>query len=158
MSGLSKIPKEARVPPSLSERLSLAVSGVNSCSYCSWLHSKKALELGFSEEDVEGMLQGDLAGLNRAESAAVLYAQHWADTEGDVSREARSSLREFWTEGAIRSMEAYIQAVYFGNLCSNTVVTYNDKEHPRKHGPGTFLTFLLSWPVAVFIRRGSGKS
>lgn len=153
MSGLGKIPKEARVPPDLTERISLAVSGVNSCAFCSWLHAKKALELGFSEADVEGMLQGDLSALNKAEAAVVLYAQHWADTDGNPSEEARHGLEEFWTEATIRSVEAFILSTYFGNLCSNTVVAFRQGAIPRKYRPGVLLTFLLSLPVASIIRR-----
>jgi len=153
MSGLGRIPKDERVPPSLTERITLAVSGVNECEYCSWLHSKKALELGFSEKDVENMLRGDLSGLNRAEAAAVLYAQHWADTDGNVSTDARKGLEEFWTEGAVRSIEAFIVSAYFGNLCSNTVVAFQNGAIPGRFRPGMLLTYLLSLPVAAVIRK-----
>ncbi len=151
MSGLSRIPQAERIPSSLTERINLAVSGVNECDYCSWLHTKKALELGFSKKDVEGMLQGDLSGLNRAEAAVILYAQHWADTDGNVSAKARKGLEEFWDEETIKSVEAFIVSVYFGNLCSNTVAAFRAGTLPRPFG--WQITFLLSLPVASFIQK-----
>ncbi len=70
------------------ERLMLAVTEVNGCAACAWAHTKAALESGMSGEEIRSMLQGEVEQVPVDDMAAVMFAQHYADTRGNPSRAA----------------------------------------------------------------------
>lgn len=156
MMGLRKLPADQRISKQLGEKISLAVSGVNQCRYCSWLHTKTALEKGVSQEEINALLSVEFGNLASEEAAAVLYAQHWADRDGDVAPETREKLLAEYGPHRTAEVEAHIRAVYFGNLCSNTVVAYRQARSEGRERPTTLLTYLLALPVASAIKWQSG--
>jgi AhpD family alkylhydroperoxidase len=70
------------------ERLMLAVVSVYGCRYCSWIHTGGALRSGISEEEIIGLLVGSVDNCPQDEAVAVLYAQHWADSDAKPDPEA----------------------------------------------------------------------
>ena len=76
------------------ERIMLAVTEVNKCAMCSYAHTKIALEAGLEKEEIRAMLAGDLSGAKQEELAALLFAQHYADTRGKPSAEAWQAIVE----------------------------------------------------------------
>jgi AhpD family alkylhydroperoxidase len=58
------------------ERLMLAVSAVNGCRYCSFVHAQQALKAGLSDPEVRALCAGALGGCPEEELPALLYAQH----------------------------------------------------------------------------------
>lgn len=96
-----KVSKNKIVPPAFRERLMLAVVSVYGCRYCSWLHTREALRSGISEEEVVGLLTGSVDNCPQDEAVAVLYAQHWADSDGKPDPEAVRRLEQtYGTEKA----------------------------------------------------------
>lgn len=156
MLGLRKLPTDKRISKQLGEKISLAVTGVNKCRYCSWLHTKTALEKGLSRKEIEALLSAEFEGAGPNELSAILYAQHWADTNGDVDAEARQRVLDEYGAFKTSEIEAMIQAVYFGNLCSNTVVAFKEAKAKGRERPVTLLTYIFALPVAAAIRRSSG--
>lgn len=156
MMGLRSLPSDQRISKQLRERISLAVSGVNDCRYCSWLHTKTALETGLPKQEIDALLSTQFDNVAPDELSAILYAQHWADRDGDVSPEARERVLNEYGPYRVSEMEASIRAVYFGNLCSNTVVASRQAKSEGQRPPVGWLTFILSLPVASAIRRMSG--
>jgi AhpD family alkylhydroperoxidase len=148
-------PRRERISPAYSEKIMLAVTGVNQCAFCSWLHTRTALAKGVGLDEIQALLGGDLSGLSEEEAAGVLYAQHWADTQGRVSPEARQRMLDTYGAGRTRQIEAFIQMVYFGNLCSNTVVMRR-KVREAAARPSLFVVWL-AWPIATFIRIGGRR-
>lgn len=156
MAGLSRIPEEERITPEFSERIMLAVTAVNKCGACSFLHTKTALEKGVQLEQIHEILEGEIGSFSDEEMPAVLYGQHFAETRGKVSAEARAKLVDSYGPRKARHIEGYISVVCFGNLCSNTV-------HARENAPsgdgapriGLGL-YLLTKPIAAGIKR-SGR-
>ncbi len=134
------------ISPRLSEIISLSVSRVNDCSNCSYLHSRTALESGLNENEINLLLNGDYGQLSQNELPAVLYAQHWAEQNGKVSRKARNTALEFYGENALKSIEISIKSVIFGNLCSNTV-----EEKRSGNSKISLLPYILSLPIAGVI-------
>lgn len=65
-----------------SERIMLAVTEVNGCEVCSYVHTKIALENGMSKEEVHSILSGSSKTIPEEELTAVLFAQHYADSRG----------------------------------------------------------------------------
>ncbi|MBN1686571.1 MAG: carboxymuconolactone decarboxylase family protein [Spirochaetales bacterium] len=156
MMGLRKLPPDQRISKQLGEKISLAVSGVNNCRYCTWLHTKTALEKGLSKREIDALLAAEFDGVAPEEQTAILYAQHWADREGDVSAEARQRVLDEYGPHRTAEIEASIRAVYFGNLCSNTVVACREAKAEGREPPVSLFTYVMSFPVAGAIRRMSG--
>ncbi|MCK4697743.1 MAG: carboxymuconolactone decarboxylase family protein [Dehalococcoidia bacterium] len=83
------------------ERLMLAVVSVYGCPLCSWLHTGGALRSGIAEEEIIGLLVGSVDNCPEDEAVAVLYAQHWADSDAKPEPEAVKRLEQtYGTEKA----------------------------------------------------------
>ena len=66
--------------PKFRERIMLAVTQVNECSFCSFAHTRMALAAGVERDEVRALLAGEFEGVPDQEHAALLYAQHWAES------------------------------------------------------------------------------
>jgi AhpD family alkylhydroperoxidase len=146
------IGRENRISPEFAEKIMLAVTGVNRCVYCSYLHSKTALEKGISEEEINRLLQEDVGELPEEEAIGVSYAQHWADTGGEVSESAGSRLVGYYGKKKARHIEAHIRAVYLGNMVCNTVYAFQNNMIDKKEKKKLYLTYILSLPLASMIK------
>lgn len=60
------------------ERIMLAVTEVNGCTMCSFVHTKLALKAGLSQQDIQELLAGELVGVPPGESLGVLFAKDYA--------------------------------------------------------------------------------
>ena len=143
-----------KIKPDFAEKIMLSVTGVLKCSYCNYLHTKIALEKGISGNEITELLGGEYSNVPAIQAPALLYAQHWADTDGKVSPEARKNLYKHYGKDIGRDIEMHIKMVYFGNMSGNTVEI-------RKQGTKSNFTFkeniayFSSLPVAFFIRKAA---
>jgi AhpD family alkylhydroperoxidase len=103
------------------ERLMLAVTAVNGCSYCSYAHARQALAEGIDSGEVEALQDGVLENSPREEVPALLYAQHWAETAGKIDLAARERIIEMYDEGTVNAIELALQTIQMGNLLGNTM-------------------------------------
>lgn len=62
------------------ERIMLAVTEVNGCAMCSYVHTKIALSSGMPKENIQALLQGDTSCVPVDEAVAVLFGQHFASS------------------------------------------------------------------------------
>lgn len=76
----------------LRERVMLAVSEVNGCAMCAHFHAQLALKAGIDNAEVQEILRAGYDSVPKEHLTAVLFAQHWADTQGEVDPEARQQL------------------------------------------------------------------
>jgi AhpD family alkylhydroperoxidase len=70
------------------ERIMLAVTEVNGCAMCSFVHTKLALQSGMSRENIQALLGGDTSMVPLEESVAILFGQHFASSKESPSDEA----------------------------------------------------------------------
>ncbi len=143
------------ISPSFSERIALAVSGVTNCAYCSWLHTKTSLEKGMSEKEIKRLLDGDIKDVPEQEAPALFYVQHRADSDGGFSPEARQRIVDFYGEEKTGHIDFMFKAVYFGNLCSNTVYSVRNNMVQGRKDLKFRIVYFFSLPIAYFIRKGS---
>ena len=73
---------KGELPLDFQERIMLAVTSVNRCRYCTFVHTRAALAAGISPEDAAALLEGSVDAAPEDEATALLYAQHWAETDG----------------------------------------------------------------------------
>ncbi|HEO69847.1 MAG TPA: carboxymuconolactone decarboxylase family protein [Candidatus Hydrogenedentes bacterium] len=109
------------IAPAFRERLMLAVTQVNGCRYCSFAHSRRALKEGLSQREIEALLQGSLDDVPEAERTAVLYAQHWAETEGHPDPQAHERLIGEYGAEMAAYITAALRTIRMGNLTGNTL-------------------------------------
>jgi AhpD family alkylhydroperoxidase len=109
------------IPADLRERLMLAVTQVNGCRYCAQVHARQALAEGVPPEEVEALLAGTVDNCPPEQVTGVLYAQHWADTQGEPDPEARRRLVEAYGEAQAEAIDLHLRVIKSGNYLGNTL-------------------------------------
>lgn len=106
--------------PRFRERLFLAVISVNRCRYCTYFHTRSALHSGLTRDDVQRLLTGVVENVPVEEVNALLYALHWADTNGRPDSQARADLVEAYGAKKSRAIEMALLLIRIGSLCGNS--------------------------------------
>lgn len=70
--------KERLMNKKLKEQIMLAITEVNGCAMCSYMHTKMALSAGMSREEIQQILGGDTSNIPVENAVAVLFAQDFA--------------------------------------------------------------------------------
>jgi AhpD family alkylhydroperoxidase len=102
------------------ERLMLAVISVYGCRYCSWAHTREALRSGVSQEEIGRLLKGSIDSCPEGEAVALLYAQHWADSDMKPDYEAVNRLLETYGIEKADAINLVLRMIRVGNLTGNT--------------------------------------
>ena len=55
-----------------------------------------------------------------SEAAAIMFAQHYADTNGNIDPASRLALNQHYIPWQQREILSYIHTIYMGNLSGNT--------------------------------------
>lgn len=105
----------------------LAVSQVNGCRICSYVHTKHALQTGTSNEALAQLLVGDLDAVDEDEAAALLFAQHYADEQGEYSAEAFQKIIDYYGTDKAYGILATIKIIMFGNALGITQGFFTDR-------------------------------
>ena len=98
----------------------LAVTSVEGCRYCSYLHTKLALKDGISQEEIGKLLSGDVEGCTEEEAVAILYAQHWAESNARPDPEVAQKLQEIYGSEEAEAIHLMLRMIRLGNLLGNT--------------------------------------
>ena len=112
---LVRASRSRRVSKAFSERIMLAVTQVNNCRYCNYYHTREALRAGVSPLQLQGLLEGDLSLAPVEEHAALLFAQHYAESGGHPHVEAQQHLDEVYGREMSRDIMAYVRMIMVGN-------------------------------------------
>jgi len=112
--------RDDQLDPAFRERLMLVVTGVNGCRYCSYVHAREALAAGLSAEEIAALEAGELGEGPDEELPALLYAQHWADTDAQPDPDARRRVRDRYGEERLERIEVVLRMIRMGNLMGNT--------------------------------------
>jgi AhpD family alkylhydroperoxidase len=108
------------VAPAFRERLMMAVTAVNACRYCSYFHAREALAVGIAPEEASRLLSGVIDNTHLEEATALLYAQHWAETDAQPDPGARQRLIDAYGEQTTADIELILRMIRWGNLMGNT--------------------------------------
>ena len=103
------------------ERLMLTVTSVNRCRYCSYAHARQALVEGIDEDEVSALQGGILEDCPKDELPGLLYAQHWAETQGNAEPKIRERLVQEYNEETVKAIDLTLQTIQMGNLLGNTL-------------------------------------
>lgn len=84
------------VSKDFSNRIMLAVTKVNGCRLCNYLHTKNALKSGMTATEIQALVAGDLDNVPADEAVALIFAQHYAETKAKPAPEAYQRLLTIW--------------------------------------------------------------
>jgi AhpD family alkylhydroperoxidase len=119
-----KVLKEIKIrgllSPSFQERLILAVTAVNDCRYCSYFHTGQALKSGISPEEIEMLLSSTIDNCPDDEKLAVVYAQHWAETDAHPDPEAFKRLEEAYGVEKTAAIHLILRMIRTANLLGSS--------------------------------------
>lgn len=106
--------------PKFRERVMLAVTEVNNCRHCTRVHTRMALDAGMEKEDVDAILKGCFNDVPEAERTALLFGQHWAETEGNPDPAAVEKLESAYGKELAEQIQLAIRVIKTGNYTGNT--------------------------------------
>lgn len=109
------------VSPAFRERLMLTVTAVNGCRYCSYAHSRLALRSGVSPQELAEFAKGSIpAGTPADEVIALLYAQHWAESNACPDAAAFHRLIAVYGQERADAIAIVLCVIRVGNLAGNS--------------------------------------
>jgi AhpD family alkylhydroperoxidase len=108
------------IAPAFRERLMLVVTAVHRCRYCSYAHAREALSRGVSQVEIEALGKGMFEGSPSEEVPALLYAQHWAEANGEPEASVREQVVTRYGEQVVEMVELALRMIRVGNLAGNT--------------------------------------
>lgn len=120
MKQLREVYNKGLLSPDFRERLMLAVTSVEGCRYCSHFHTRLAFKNGISAAEIGKLLSGDIEGCPEEEALAVLYAQHWAESDTHPDPEAVQRLSEAYGSEKAEAIQLMLRMIRLGNLLGNT--------------------------------------
>jgi AhpD family alkylhydroperoxidase len=102
------------------ERLMLTVTQVNGCRYCSYFHAKEALKAGISEQELKSLLGETVPeDCPSREYPALLFAQHWAETDAHPDPEVAQKLVDIYGGDVVEVINILLTMIRMGNLLGN---------------------------------------
>ncbi len=119
MAGISRMNSRRLISATFRERLMLAVTAVYGCRYCSYLHAKQGLKSGLEQEEAAALLSGSLETCPPEETVALLYAQHWAESNANPDAEALRKLEDTYGTEKAKAINLLLRMVRVGNLAGN---------------------------------------
>lgn len=97
------------------ERIMLAVTEVNGCQMCSFVHTKLALKAGLSLDDIQELLSGELVGVPKEESLAVLFAKDYAFNHETIDQDFHNKLIETYGVRKARAILGVVEMITMTN-------------------------------------------
>ena len=109
--------------PDLRERVMVAVSRVNSCGGCTFVHEGWASRAGVSQDELEAIGIGDLGELDDRNRAAVGYAAALAEARfrEPVPVDLAAAAAEHLSPEDLTAVDAVARGMAFANLSANTL-------------------------------------
>ncbi len=133
-------------------KILLAVTQVNGCRYCSYLHTKHALESGMSEEEIKSLLAGEVGDIDNEESVALIFAQHYAETQANPDSESFKRLFDTYREEKANAIIGVIQAIMFGNIYGISIDLLQSRLKGKSDPDSSFWTeFSTAFGIILFI-------
>jgi AhpD family alkylhydroperoxidase len=119
---LADVYARGRLDDALRERVMVAVSRVNACRGCTFMHTRWALRSGVTPDELDAIGLADLGRLDRRSRAAVVYATALAEARfrtappPDVTAAVAAQL----TPAEIEAVEAVARSMALANLTAST--------------------------------------
>ena len=150
MKYMSKSKKKGEISQKFIERIMLAVTEVNTCAICSYAHTKMALESGMSKEEIQKMLSGIIDDVPADEIAAIMFAQHYAETRGNPTLESWQRIVEIYGISKTKGILGSIRAIMIGNTIGIPWSSFF-KRFRGKSDPRSSITYEISMILGTIL-------
>lgn len=146
--------RNKKISKAFRERIMTVVTAVNGCVYCTWFHAKLALSSGITEAELKNMLNLQFnADASDFEILALLYAQHYAETDRHPDPEMTQKLVDFYGVRTSKHINMMIRMIFFGNLQGNTFDAFLSRlkgnRAPNSNVIFETFFFLLNAPILL---------
>ena len=136
------------------EKILTVVTAINGCRYCAWFHSKVAVMSGMSEQEVVEIMNMQFdTHTKENELTALLYAQHYAETNRNADRVMEEKLFAYYGDKTAKQIKLLIRVMFFANLQGNTFDAFISrvKGMPAANSSVVFefLFFIINIPFLV---------
>ena len=142
-----------RIDSAFREKIMLAVTNVNDCRYCRFVHTMLARALGVSEDEIVSIWNNELRGVDEYQRVAIEYARHYTESKRRPSAEMERRLEDFYGRDKAHDIRLYIRAILIGNLTGNTFDALLGRMKGQRIMQGNLLFELwlssLVWPVLL---------
>ena len=108
------------MPPAFRERIMLAVTGVNDCRYCRFMHTRIGLVSGLTRIEAARILAGDFVDVPEDDRPALEFARGWATRNAGEDPAERMRLVERYGQPKADRIEMCCRLIRLGNLSGNT--------------------------------------
>ncbi|WP_198034249.1 carboxymuconolactone decarboxylase family protein [Acidihalobacter ferrooxydans] len=135
------------------EKIMMVITAVNGCVYCEWFHARQASSCGMTAREISNLFNLQFhAEATDFELPALLYAQHYAETDRHPDAEMTHNLDAFYGAPTANTIRLFIRMIYFGNLVGNTwdAVLHRLRGRPAAGSSLTFeavFTLLVGWAM-----------
>lgn len=142
--------KQSIISQDFIERLMLAVTEVNGCAVCAYGHTQMALNQGFTQEEISAFLSGSSEFIPLEETKAILFAQHYADTKGNVDEKAYLEILNTYGNESTDVILAAIQMMMIGNIVGLPISAFQRR---RKGRPDTNSSLIheIGLPLSTLV-------
>lgn len=157
MPVMARAEKEKLISKQFRERIMLAVTNVNGCPMCSYAHTKMALESGLSNAEIQNLLDAECdlndCSIPEEEAAAILFAQHYADSRCKPDKEAWQNIVDRYGSQKSLAILSSIRIITMGNAFGVRLGGITDriqgKEFDKRTNPFTSIFFMLGSIISI---------
>jgi AhpD family alkylhydroperoxidase len=144
------VARDERVTRAMAEKIMNVTTAVNGCTYCAWYHARAAAAAGINADEVRNLFDLQFhADASEFEMMALLYAQHYAETDRAPDIEMTDRLLEVYGTRTARHVVLLIRMITFGNLLGNTwdavLSRFKGRPAPNSNVAFELVFFLLTF-------------
>lgn len=99
----------------LKKKIILAVTQVNGCELCNYVHSKNALKHGVTQQEMDLLLSGDFGKLSKEDADIIFFAQHYAEARANYDQEAYEKLEASIGDKKAKALLGIIRKIMVAN-------------------------------------------
>lgn len=152
-----KLKRNEDVSDSFQEKIMTVASVVNGCVYCKWFHAKQSIKAGISSDEVKKMMQLQFNTVaTDFELNALVFAQHYAETNRKPEKEILDSLFSFYGNTTANHIILVLRMILVGNLYGNTLDAFVSRLNGKPAEKSSLLFelwfFSWNWPIYLILR------
>lgn len=132
------------------ERIMLAVTEVNGCQMCSYVHTKLALSAGLSMDDIQELLSGELVGVPKEESLGVLFAKDYAFNKEKIDMDFYQKLVDSYDVRKARAILGVVEMITMTNAMG-LALGYLKRTLTFKHVKGSNILNEVLIPLSTMV-------
>ena len=142
--------KKKLVNKQFKERIMLAITEVNGCQLCSFVHTKLSLSAGMELSEIRHILNGNLDQISDEELIAVLFAQHYAESHEQPTIESKQRLAETYGVDVALMIKGFCEVITFTNSMGITMNFLKNRLLFKRHKGSKFLTEVSIMFLSMF--------